>query len=124
MYYHFEQFLRQYDRDKDELLFITYRPPWHMFEPTKYKQYTDILLNLCINKLSNLTDFSLREKYLWLKEWTNKLISMNGTAKEWYEKEQQEKQAAHRKEIEERDIALNWRKPNQEPSANECTGKE
>ena len=85
--------------DCREVYEIFNRPPYHMFEPEKYKKYTDMLLNLCNSKLCHVTDASLREKYLWLKDWTNKIINMHGITKEWYENERKEKREAICKEI-------------------------
>ena len=95
-----------------------------MFKPEIYKKYTDILLNLCNSQLNHVTDASLREKYLWLKDWTTKVINMHGITKEWYENERKEKREIHKKEIEERDISLNWKNSNNETHENESKEKE
>lgn len=101
MLHAYEPVMRTYDRDEDELYFLTYRPLFTM-KPELYKPYLDVLVGLCNKNLNKLTDAGLREKYLWLRKLTNKIIKMFPTIQEKYDEENKQKRAAYKKDLDER----------------------
>ena len=94
----FEPYLCPYDLDDDELYFITYRP-WIWTIDVSYKTHLDSLVNICNKNLHSLTDAGLRDKYLWLNKWTQKIINMFPTIKEEYEEEKRQRRALYKKEL-------------------------
>ena len=80
-------------KDKDGLYFIDYLPG----KLEEMKAYGDRLIHKCEIMLNRLTDASLREKYLWLRNQIDESISHMSQLKELYN---QEAEAEMEKEIE------------------------
>lgn len=79
-------------KDKDGLYFIDYLPDRYHSTLEEMKAYGDRLIHKCEIMLNRLTDASLREKYLWLRNQIDESISHMSQLKELYNQEAEAKQ--------------------------------
>lgn len=78
--------------DKDGLYIIDYLPGKYPGTLEDKKAYGDRLIRKCEIMLNRLTDASLREKYLWLRNQINESLSHMPQLRELYNQEAEEKQ--------------------------------
>lgn len=77
--------------DKDGLYFIDYLPGKYPGKLEEMKAYGDGLIHKCEIMLNRVTDASLREKYLWLRNQIDESLSHMPQLKELYNKEAEAK---------------------------------
>lgn len=82
---------REFEKDTDGLYFINYLPSRYPGKLEEMKAYGDKLIHKCEVMLNRLTDASLREKYLWLRNQIDESLSFVPQLKELYDEELKEK---------------------------------
>ena len=93
---------RSYHKDKDGLYFVDYMLHHLRLDAKEPISYYSGLLKLCETYLNKEIDFSMREKYLWLKEEVNQAIQIDSSARAYFEKLHEEESERKSKEYNER----------------------